>query len=297
MKFRRQLLLLTGRSAGWIPGFFELVLDRFTKANLRSGKVNRSWFGYKIEFDLADYTRRKAYFDSFERRELKYVARSLSVGGLAIDVGANVGLLSLAMARSVGVAGRVISFEPVSSNFDALVNAVKGIPQVEVRKEACGESSGKTIQLSRISSSGSDDAGTSGSFGIGGDGTDAVEVPLVALDDVLRKSELESQQIQLLKADVEGAEIEVLRGAGKALRSGSIKSILLEAALTRDGFREEDIKVMTLLSEYGYKVHPISIRGKRMKCNLENYPRRFFGYPRWALKYTSTISLNYCAVR
>jgi FkbM family methyltransferase len=245
---------------------------------------------------LADYTRRKAFFDSFERRELKYVSRSLHRGGTAIDVGANVGLLTLAMAKSVGTEGKVLSFEPIPNNFNALNRAVAEIPQIEIQMKACGRNSGSTIRLSRVSSSGSDDAGTSGSYGITGDGTGELEVPLIALDDVIKSASLDRDVIQLLKIDVEGAEIDVLEGARTALNQGQFRTIILEAALSRDGFRKEDLRVMELLQSFGYKLHPISVRGRKMRCNLMDYPFKISAYPHWALKYTNTISLNYCAV-
>lgn len=56
----------------------------------------------------------------YERENIKFLKRVVRPGSTAIDVGANCGVYALALSQCVGKSGRVWAFEPVSSTFDVL---------------------------------------------------------------------------------------------------------------------------------------------------------------------------------
>ena len=99
-----------------------------------------------------------------------------------------------------------------------------------------------------------------------------------------------------MKIDVEGAEEEVLLGCGNFLNPRFVKTLMLEAVVSKDGFRTEDRKVFDILREAGYEIHPISVLGNPMRCKLETYVKSPFHHPMWALQLVSSLSLNYCAI-
>jgi FkbM family methyltransferase len=59
-------------------------------------------------------------FGTFEPATVKVLKRLVKSGDTALDIGANVGYMSLVLAKFVGKSGRVFSFEPDSKNFASL---------------------------------------------------------------------------------------------------------------------------------------------------------------------------------
>lgn len=84
------------------------------KADLKHGIT---WL---TDEDIAIYTTADNYIEwnilstgTYEDEINKLIRISLKEGGIALDIGANIGLQSIRMAKSVGERGRVISFEPL----------------------------------------------------------------------------------------------------------------------------------------------------------------------------------------
>lgn len=125
-----------------------------------------------------------------------------------VDLGANVGCFA---ARALGLARRVIGYEPEPGNFERLKHNLGGEPRAELQREAVGAKTG-TIRLHPPL-----DGRGSGRFtahprpGLH-DEEESIEVACVSLDDLYRRHAIE--RCDLLKLDVEGAEYEILRAAG-----------------------------------------------------------------------------------
>src|SRR5262249_25178550 len=82
-----------------------------------------------------------------EGPERRLIARVVQPGMIAVDVGANIGLHTLALARRVGDAGVVIAVEPDPSNFRLLTRAVTsaGLSQVRMIQAAAEDRGGEGI--------------------------------------------------------------------------------------------------------------------------------------------------------
>ena len=293
-----RILVIVGKVFGWIPGIFDLVIDRYARTRLSNSSHLTRWCGQDFEFQLSDYTQRKAYFCCFERREIRLVGNRLGKSGVAIDVGANIGLLTIPMARAVGPLGKVLAFEPVLENYQRLLSGVSNLQQVEVLNVACSDDVNKVLDLYRVRNDGSDSATTSGSFTafpaekIGS----KVSVISVRLESFIREISALQTVVSFMKVDVEGAEEEVLLGCGDYLSPDFIDSLMLEAVVFKDGFRAEDKRVFEILRFAGYEIRPISPLGKPMDCTLEAYVASPLHHPMWALKFISSLSINYCAI-
>jgi FkbM family methyltransferase len=259
----------------------------------RRGRYSADWFGTPIVFNLADYTSRKAYFRSFERRELRFISRTLPDGGVGIDVGANIGLMTLAMAKAVGLGGKVFSFEPMPSNFRSLSSSTSSHQNVTNVNLACSANS-LPIRLGRVWNPGSDDADTSGSFSVIHSDDQPIEVGTVRLDSFLEMSNI--SRIDLLKVDVEGSELNVLLGLGKHLSPASVRTLLIEGVITSEGLREADREVVDLLRSHNYSIFPLSSRGKPISIDISEYRNRKTSFLYWALKFVGAVSINYCAI-
>jgi FkbM family methyltransferase len=134
------------------------------------------------------------------------VLRSLlHEGDSVIDVGANIGTLTLAASKIVGPTGKVYSIEAHPRTHKYLLGNLEfnKISNVQAFNVACGREHG----TARVSSNVSDDQNSVSPEG--------VSVPVRKLDDLLTGTE--TQEIALLKIDVEGYEKFVLEGSLRLL--------------------------------------------------------------------------------
>lgn len=173
----------------------------------------------------------------------RLLAEWLHPGMVFYDLGANIGLYSLLGARMVGPAGRVFSFEPdfeVAKRLRANIarNSLSNVTVVEAGIwSQSGEANFEGADLS------SPDHGT-GRFIAGGQGT---PIRCVRLDDFIQKS----PPPQVIKCDVEGAEIEVLRGAELLLKRHRPRILCETHSETNDRVSRD------LLSRAGYRVESL----------------------------------------
>ena len=139
-------------------------------------------------------------------QDADFLRRYLRPNDVFVDVGANIGYLTVTGAKAVGPNGRVISFEahPRICGYLAENIALNGLSNVTAYNLAIGNTSG-TVDLLECPG---DDSQTCVAHG-----QRAVTVSLVSLDEVLPREEA----IALLKIDVEGYEKFVLEGAGRLL--------------------------------------------------------------------------------
>jgi FkbM family methyltransferase len=146
--------------------------------------------------------------------------RLIQPGMVVADVGANIGLLTLVMAWATGPGGRVIAFEPEAvprSNLEKMKH-LNGLSWVEVRDQAVGERAGRlTFHVSDI-------IGHSSLYALP-DAEEArtVEVEVVRLDDVAP-----AKRLDVVKIDVEGAELDVLAGMKSVIAKNPDLAIVAE---------------------------------------------------------------------
>lgn len=140
--------------------------------------------------------------------EEKFLRSNLRPGDTAIDVGANVGNIALALAAAVGPSGKVLAIEPHPRIFSYLKGnaAYNRFSQLDVLNCALGAERSTIFMKDRR-----DDDQNAVSAHPGASA--AIEIPLQRLDDVAPPGD-----IALLKVDVEGYEYFVFSGAAATLR-------------------------------------------------------------------------------
>ena len=153
----------------------------------------------------------------------------LQPGMRAVDAGANIGAMTLAMARAVGTTGRVDAFEPEPRlrPFLARMCVHNGL-QAHLHELALAEVAGTAqFHVSSIIGHSSLNSLPDGELG------EEVEVATARLDDVLGAD----AQIDLIKIDVEGAELRVLDGAAGLLQARDVAIVVEygETHLDRSG--------------------------------------------------------------
>ena len=133
-------------------------------------------------------------------------------GGVAIDIGANIGAHTLTMAMRVGVRGRVLAFEPNPLVRAALVRnlALNGIKHVSVHACALGRESG-TLPL-RVPKKDSAEFSNMGLASLVALDTphDLVQVDVRTLDSIVEPLNLD--RVDVVKIDVQGYEVAALQG-------------------------------------------------------------------------------------
>jgi FkbM family methyltransferase len=139
----------------------------------------------------------------------------LKPGMTFFDIGANVGFFSVIAARLVGPGGRVVAFEPLPSNARALAHnaLLNGLRNVAVRQEALAATDGEaTFLLSTEPTWGKLSGAGKPPDQQDGETTVAVR----RLDGVIERDRLSAPDV--MKIDVEGAEVDLLAGAERTLR-------------------------------------------------------------------------------
>ena len=148
------------------------------------------------------------YGHVYEAESTNLVKRTVKPGWTVLDCGAHMGYFTLTLSRAVGPEGRVYSFEPCAPTYARLLShlAMNGVTNVEAIQSAISESSG-------VAASQELKAGNTGKNRIvAGEGT----TPVVSIDEFVASREL--KRVDFLKADVEGFEVKLLRGAEKSIR-------------------------------------------------------------------------------
>ena len=152
-------------------------------------------------------------YGSYEGREIELLCSFVRPGDCVLDVGANIGLYSLALSRAVGPTGRVIAVEPDLENLALLRRNLQynDCANVIVIEAALGDAAG-TVLLYETDRVNRGSLSTVDIFRVGPQ--HARPVPMRRGDSVIEQTGLRPR---IAKIDVEGAEPQVLAGLGAYL--------------------------------------------------------------------------------
>ena len=233
------------------------------------GKTWCNVAGGEVLVDLSDYVGRAAFYAGDLDRKITWVCRQIiRDGDTVLDIGANIGMVSVLLSDLVGKTGTVHSFEPNPSLSDVVNQAVRrnDMHNTTVHPIALG-SGNKTLRLLiPIENAGA----ASLVRNMGSSDCQAVDVPVRRLDDICRKEKIAA--IRLIKIDVEGFETDVFLGARQLLSSIRPDAILFELnKRTKRQIGEEPL--IRLLKSYGYGFFEIPRSFCRMRLrhlNLES---------------------------
>ena len=130
-------------------------------------------------------------------------------GDIALDVGANAGAYALLLGQWVRPGGRVFAFEPAPETFTGLAEHVRlnGLESTVTPVRAAAAAHTGTAIFSVDGFSGANRLADAG---------DGERVETVTIDDFCAR---ENVRPSFIKIDVEGAELDVLRGARQTIRA------------------------------------------------------------------------------
>ncbi len=214
---------------------------------------------YTVLADPADENDALYYFGIGGKVFPVLLGQYVRPGDLVVDVGANIGYFSLCALDRVGVEGKVVSFEANPSLGARLEEhfTAQSCP-LELVKAAVWDEPGE-LEFFVATNTGWSSAAQNPSF----ETREVVAVPSVRLDQFF--DERGDGQIRLLKVDVEGAELQALRGARGLLDAGRIDYVLFETGGPRRlaAFGSSGEQLAQTMSESGYRM-VASIRDDRM---------------------------------
>jgi FkbM family methyltransferase len=209
--------------------------------------------GGEVLAPLDDLMGRAAYYAGEHDRKITWICRKLiRRGDTVLDIGANLGMVTVHMASIVGSNGVVHAFEPNPRLVGLLRRALDRnlLPQVKLHEFGLGPAESTLDLLVPRSDTGG------GSFVRTWSKEDraAVQVRVRTLDDVAKEQDIRS--VSLLKIDVEGFETSVFRGALQFLEKVRPEAILFEVMEDITG-RVSDAPVFRILLDFGYTFRSI----------------------------------------
>jgi len=172
--------------------------------------------------------------------------RILREGMIIVDIGANIGYYSLLAASLVGETGRVYAFEPEPHNYNLLKRNISanGYTNIEAHQKAVSSKAGKRALYVGTQS------GTHSLFNVRETTTKSVMVDLVVMDEFFRERK---KNVDIVKVDVQGAEMDVLMGMQNVIQNNDHLRLLteFEPDLTHAEFSLKEY--WDRLTEYGFK--------------------------------------------
>jgi FkbM family methyltransferase len=214
-------------------------------------------------------------YGEYSEQEVQLFRAVVQPGQTVLDVGANIGAHSVALARLVTATGKMLAFEPQRDLFYALCGNVaqNNLRQVRCYLAAVGEMAG-TIAVPELDG---DAEANYGGVGLA-DGLGSLPTEPVTL---MRIDDLQLPACHFIKVDVEGMEERVLRGAAQTI--GRFHPLLYVEDDRPD--RSEDLRAC--LFELGYELYvhrpelynPANFAGHRENVFGRIVSLNLFGHP------------------
>jgi FkbM family methyltransferase len=214
----------------------------------------------------------------FEREEIEHLIANLQPNDVILDVGANVGIISLILGKN-GQNVHVHAFEPLLLN-RTLISAsllLNKLENIVVNSCCVGASTGLTTFSEGVDSAYSSINDTKLTKA-----TQKHEVPIITLDDYIASQKI--HQTSILKIDVEGAESLVLIGAEKLLSDPALKPrlIMIELVDSHLSYYNSSIgDIVKLLESHNYSGYGF-YHGKKRPFSKDLYGKItnvFFALP------------------
>jgi len=226
--------------------YFQLCAPKDRKINLR-------FYGIEAQFYVNNFEELRYVESVFEKGDkdeenmLAPLMDILQLGDVAYDVGANIGIHTIFMARKVNEKGRVIAFEPETTNYEALRKNIglNGLNNITPVKVALGDKAdtGNLYIKKRI--------GSGAVSLIESDESDFCEkVEIIPGDFLVQKDNLPIPKA--VKIDVEGYEYPVIKGLQKTLSDKACQMVCCEIHSNLFPPGTEPQTILNLLKSIGF---------------------------------------------
>jgi FkbM family methyltransferase len=173
--------------------------------------VFREYLGdISVNIDTRFKVERIMWSGIYEPPLIRLLQSQKTSGWTCFDVGANIGAITLALAKLTAPDGKVYAFEPGPPNLRRLRDNLNLNPELSKRVEMIPAGVGRTPGELYWA----EEKGNPGNALLGKSGTH--EIRVITLDDFAGERAI--TKLDFMKIDVEGMELEVMQGAAKTLR-------------------------------------------------------------------------------
>lgn len=201
---------------------------------------------------------RSGCYEKYETELFKKIVKKRMV---VVDVGANIGYYTLIAAELVGEKGKVFAFEPEPENYALLVRNIEanGYKNAVPVPKAVSNKEGTT----RLFLSPDGNTGWHRIYDLQ-DGWNSIEVETVSLDEFFKDQE---DRIDVIKMDVEGAEMAVLQGMSQILKRNVNLKIFTEFSPTLlEKFGSSPEGYLNQLIKHGFKLYGIDEQNEQIRA-------------------------------
>jgi len=216
-------------------------------------------FGFKINLDpVFDKNIENVIYERgvYEQGTVSVLQDFLKAGDTFVDVGANIGWLSLIGAQKATKNGKVYAFEPVPSTFDILKSnkEINNFTQITLKQFALGNKEENVTIYPEKENRG-------GASILNHQSENGVEIEVKTLDSLNLKT-----AINVIKIDVEGFELDVLKGGINSIKKDKPK-LIIEHSIERNNTAEQ-YEIYNWILDLGiYKIYKLK-NGKERKSEL-----------------------------
>lgn len=208
----------------------------------------------------------------YEKTQTEIFLSTLKPEDTVLDIGANIGYYTVLAGKAVGQKGRIIAFEPDRENnilLDKNITLNK-LTNVTVINKAVSRS---TATLEFNSAPNKAESGLSQ-----GKETGSYTVCAIALDDFLSSQNF--KKINVIKIDIEGAEIGALEGGRKELSKMKDVTLFIEynpASLKL--YQKDPTELLAIISDFGFTIeHIIDHTQDKLLPYSQNALQRVLGH-------------------
>ena len=178
------------------------------------------------------------------------IGQYLQPNDIFIDIGANFGLHTVYAAKLVGEKGRVFAFEPVAKHLN-LLNKNISLSHVRERVEIVSSALSNSQESSlTFYLPPEEEIAVTASLSAEGNNLQEIKVANARLDDYWTNID---REVKLIKIDVEGAELEVLRGAERLLKRWKPKLLIEVHGFALPSFGTTVHELRQFLIDLGYQ--------------------------------------------
>lgn len=209
-----------------------------------------------IKLRLSEYMQRRIFWMGYYNMEIiPFLKRHLKAGMTVLDIGANIGEISMVAAKCVGNTGRVYAFEPIDAIADQLQDNISrnDLRQVSIVRMGLSDAVKDDVPIYAACNQANvhdEHSGLGSLYGAASGKPPLQHIAITTLDEWLQMNPVE--RIDLIKIDIEGAELPCLKGAERALRK--FRPMLIvevqEPTANIAGYRAHDI--LEFLSRHDY---------------------------------------------
>jgi FkbM family methyltransferase len=241
-----------------MAGFISFVLPRRILVNVKSNLKIKERLDYSkkdiyltVDSDIEYVTRRKSCRK--EPETVNWIETGMKKGDVLYDIGANVGAYSLLASKYFDGDIKVFAFEPGFQNYHQLVKNVV-LNNAEGSVVPLYTALSKETKLDQFNYSTLEFGGAHNALGVAVDYQKETFKPVFqqrifafSIDDLVEKYAIPSPNH--MKIDVDGIELDILKGAPNTLKQPTLKSILVE--LEENG---SERVIVDMLKQNGFKL-------------------------------------------